>query len=129
MSTRRLTSSSWSTRSPFDTTSGRAASRVEGMICRTARTGATTTDGGSGGEAMSSATAPNRQRTFSRWPIVWTSGLTRSNGRVSHAGNISTAPGSANNLRSCQRRSASVAVGVTTKMGERFPLVARAAST
>ncbi len=69
----------------------------------------------------------SRQRARSRWPIVPTSGLMRSNGRVSHAGKTST--GSARNVpRSRARCSAAVPVGTTTRTGRRLPSRSMAAS-
>jgi hypothetical protein len=51
--------------------------------------------------------------------MVATSGLTLSNGSVSHAGNSSTWPGPRNVARSWAILSASRTVGVTTSIGRR----------
>ena len=69
--------------------------------------------------AGSARASRSRHSTSSRWPIVSTFGLTRSNGSVSHAGNSATwsAP------RNCWRSSASwpaiVPVGQATTSGRR----------
>ena len=67
------------------TTSGRAAVRQGPSRCRTALTGATTMPG-----ARPAPAPPSRHSSRSRRPMVWTSGLTRSKGRVSQAGKTST---------------------------------------
>ena len=90
----RATSSSTSTRSPLATTTGRAAVRNGPSRCSTALMGATTMSGP--GRRPPSAPGPpappSCHSSRSRWPMVATSGLTRSKGRVSQAGKTSTLP-------------------------------------
>ncbi|CAB4533851.1 unannotated protein [freshwater metagenome] len=54
-----------------------------------------------------------------RSPIVSIDGLTRSNGKVSHAGKSSTASSARKFRKSAESRSASAAVGTATTMGVR----------
>ncbi len=66
--------------------------------------------------------------------MVWTSGLTRSNGRVSQAGKTATGdtppvPGSAKTSRSWASWAAADPVGVTTSTGRRVPRRRSPAST
>src|SRR5664280_3015348 len=140
MDTRRTTSSSTTTRSPLATTTGRAAVRQGPSRWSTALIGATTTsgpgrpgpEGPEGPEGPPSSHSRRRRR-----PMVDTSGLTRSKGRVSHAGNTSTRPGPAsvgsdppeNTRRSWASWSAAAPVGVTTSTGRRVPRRMRPAST
>ncbi len=63
------------------------------------------------------ACSRSRHIVRSRRPMVSTFGLTRSNGRVSHAGNTSTAASPMNTRKSSAMRCASVAVGVATRIG------------
>src|SRR5664280_2717999 len=125
MDTRRTTSSSTTTRSPLATTTGRAAVRQGPSRWSTALIGATTTsgpgrpgpEGPEGPEGPPSSHSRRRRR-----PMVDTSGLTRSKGRVSHAGNTSTRPGPAsvgsdppeNTRRSWASWSAAAWAGVAT---------------
>ena len=68
-----------------------------------------------------------RHRTSSRRPMVSTLGLTRSNGRVSHAGNSTTSPAGMYWTRSSYSWPASVPVGQATTRGRRPPSWASAA--
>ncbi len=78
--------------------------------------GATIT-AGRGGRGVSCS----RHSRRSRRPIVDSSGLTRSKGRVSQAGNSSTTSSPRNAPMSWPSRSASRTVGVTTSRGRRSP--------
>ncbi len=85
--------------------------------CTSARTGATTTWGG----VPAPLEAPrSRHITRRRRPIVSNDGDTRSNGRVSHAGNSSTSSSPRNWPRSRTRCSASVPVGTARSSGRRL---------
>jgi len=100
-----------------------STSAAPGAIrCSSARTGATTICGPNSGSCR-------RDRVRTRCPIVSMPGLTRSNGNVSHAGKRSTTPAPRYTLRSAARRSAPGVVGVTTRIGLRFPVCAIEAST
>ena len=93
MATNWVVRPSTSTRSPLATTTGRAAVRHGPSLWSTALIGATTISGPAPPPVPGSAGPANRQSRRNRWPIVETSGLTRSKGRVSQAGNTSTADG------------------------------------
>ena len=108
-------------------------------LCRRARIGATITRGGSGSKA-SSPPWVRLHRSARRRPIVSTSGLTRSNGSVSHAGSTATGPATApttepssppfrgsRQARSSATRSASTPVEVTTTIGNLSVKLASAA--
>ena len=75
---------------PWATCTGVAASSTGPRRCNRARTGATTTSGGTGGVGGAKATPraaagdamrPRRHSNRRRWPMVDTSGLTRSKGK------------------------------------------------
>ena len=85
-----------------------------------ARIGATTTAGKS--------PVRKRHNTLCRRPMVSSAGETRSKGRVSHAGNTSTAGAGKNANKSWARRSASAPVGTATTMGRRIVRFASAAT-
>ena len=124
MATSSATSSATSMRSPFPTTTGRAAVRNGPSRCSTALTGATTRSGPSPPGRPRSPPPPSCQSSRSRRPMVDTSGLTRSKGSVSHAGRTSPPPGpppGVNPTRSWASCSADAPVGVTTSTGRRAP--------
>ena len=73
------------------------------------------------------AGSARRHITHMRRPIVSVDGLTRSNGRVSQAGNHSTASGPSHVPRSSARVSASATVGTATTIGDRLEVSATAA--
>ena len=132
--------SSWSTESswPGRTVVGPASWALGPSLCRRARIGATITRG-AGNEGSSSPWVRLHSRARRR-PIVSTSGLTRSKGKVSHAGRTATGPSTAptttapssalrgsRQARSSATRSASTPVEVTTTIGDRSVKLARAA--
>ena len=114
------------------TTTGRAAVRNGPNRWRTALIGATTMSGPPALGVPPSAPPPNCQSSRSRRPIVDTSGLTRSKGRVSQAGKTSTFPDPPPGVkapRSWANCSADVPVGVITRTGRRDPRRTRPART
>ena len=132
MPTRRATNSSTATWSPLATTTGRAAVRHGPSRCRTALIGATTMPGCLDPTPTVPVPPPSCHSNRSRRPMVATSGLTRSKGKVSHAGNTSTSigpslvdgslpPPSVKASRSWASWSAATPVEVTTNTGRRLP--------
>ena len=125
-------------RSPLATTTGRAAVRHGPSRWSTALTGATTTPGARSRRCGRRRPRRGCQSSRRRRPMVETSGLTRSKGRVSQAGKTSTGahfspgpvpPRPTKASRSWASWSAAAPVGVTTSTGRRAPSRTRPAST